>query len=555
MGEVMSQGSPSSVGGGARARGWEAWVLLAALTVCEAATGCKADEPAVSSAPSGPGWHRKVVFYELWVRTYQDSDGDGIGDLDGLASRLDHLRDLGVGAIWLMPIYPSPLKDSGYDVSDYEAIHAEYGTLEAFDRLIRAAHARNIKIMMDLVFNHTSSEHAWFEDSRKDPEGAKGDYYVWASTAGLSCKESSGVFGTERWTLDSVRKQYYFHQFYPPQPDLNFRSSSVQEELLSVARFWLDRGVDGFRLDVAHAYVENLPSCLHQKETYAFHKKLRAAVDEYEGRAMVGEVFGDAKDVFRYLGDGSDSLHLVFYFEAWTALWGAVSGGDASTLKSTIAAALKLTPAEASFGLFLGNHDVFRISSMVGTKPESLKMAASLQLLLPGAPFVYYGEEIGMTAGTTINIDFRDGSRTPMQWDDTASAGFTDGTPWLTLAGSSPRPSVASERGQSDSILEHYRRLIALRNRTPALQDGGYEEQKTSDPALYVFKRTSDSGDRLVVLNLSSTADKQLALDLGSFAGGGGTSLVDELSGESKGELASGRFTATLPARTAWVLK
>ncbi|MCA9609630.1 MAG: hypothetical protein KC619_28725, partial [Myxococcales bacterium] len=234
-------------------------------------------------------WHRQAVFYELWVRSFQDSDGDGIGDLAGLTSRLDYLADLGVGGLWLMPIYPSPLADSGYDVADYVGVHPDYGTLADFDALIAAAHERGLRIYLDLVFNHTSLEHAWFQSSRSDPAGEHGDWFVWSDTEGLGCEGASGPFGDVRWTLDDVRGQFYFHQFYPAQPDLNFDQPAMRTALLDVARFWLDRGADGFRLDVPYRYDEDLPVCVHRPGTFEFLRSLRAVTDERDA-AMVGEI-------------------------------------------------------------------------------------------------------------------------------------------------------------------------------------------------------------------------------------------------------------------------
>ncbi|MBW2458376.1 MAG: hypothetical protein JRI68_27990, partial [Deltaproteobacteria bacterium] len=457
---------------------------------------------ASDAAPPGePDWHRKVVFYELWVRSFQDGDGDGIGDFDGLIDRLDYLEELGAGGIWLMPIYPSPLADSGYDVADYVGIHSDYGTMPDFEDLIEQAQARNLRVFVDLVFNHTSDQHEWFLDSRSNPAGDHGDWFIWADEPGLGCDAAPMGFGDDRWTFDETRGQYYFHQFYPRQPELNFGSAALQDGLLDVMRFWLDRGVDGFRLDVAHRYHDMLPQCTDTEGTHAFHRRMREVTDEYDARAMVGEVDGTAEVVVENFGDGADALHMAFFLFGILDHRLAAMAGTIDGLQSSMDTLVDLTPPGAAPANVLGNHDVPRFSDSVARDVQAMKVAATALMTLPGVPFVYYGEEIGMPNGAEWVVDARDQARTPMQWDQSPTAGFTSGTPWLALAGDLDRWSVAAQRGVAGSLFEHYRRLIAIRNGVPALQTGDYERIDSGQPRVYAFVRRHEADDRPVLLH------------------------------------------------------
>jgi glycosidase len=531
---------------------------LAAVLATLGAGACgspAADERVVSTAPGdGPDWFSRVVTYQVFVRSFQDSDGDGIGDLEGLTRRLDYLAALGVGAVWLMPVYPSPLRDSGYDVADYRGIHDDYGDLEQFRRLVDEAHRRNIKVLLDLVINHTSDQHSWFQESRLSRDGPRADWYVWSDEPGGSCDETNFIFGTERWTLDPVRGQYFFHQFFATQPDLNFRSASLTDELLHMVRWWLDRGVDGFRVDVPYQYVENWPHCWHQPETFEFHRRLRATLDAYPARAMIGEVCCSPEEVIRYLGNGGDAFHAVFYFPAMYALWRAVGNGAPAELADAVRYAAENVPAGGLAAVTLGNHDFLRTPTTVGADPAALELAATAQLTLPGPPFVYYGEELGLRGGSATVVDFRDAARTPMPWDSTPNAGFTTGTPWLPLAEGAETTSVEAETGRDGSLLEHYRTLIALRNRTPALQVGSYEEAPTGHPAALAFWRRDRHGDRLVVLHFGATAEADVELVLpAEWAAGGGP--FDELSGRRAGAMSGTTWSVVLPPRSALILR
>lgn len=531
-------------------------LLVLALIACDGTPATDAGVDAGGPAPradAGPPppyvaddrWHRQAVFYELWVRSFADSDGDGVGDLDGLTSRLDYLADLGVGGLWLMPIFPSPLADSGYDVADYVGVHPDYGTLDDFDAMLTAAHDRGLRVYLDLVFNHTSREHAWFRESQADPTGPRGDWFVWSDTEGLGCDGGSGPFGDVRWTLDDVRGQYYFHQFYPEQPDLNFDQPAVRAALLDAARFWLDRGVDGFRLDVPYRYDEDLPTCVHRPGTFAFLRELRALTDSYPDAAMVGEILAGPDDLARYLE--GDVLQMGFLLAEATIFWTAANTGNASGLGRAFDTLVAATPGPGTFSPVIGNHDLTRTTAAVDDDPGALRVMAATLLTLPGVPFIYYGEELGMLSGSDVLVDGRDSARTPMQWDATANAGFTTGAPFLSLAPESDTRSVEAELADDASLLSYYRRLIRLRNETPALRTGSYQRFPTA-PSLLVFWRRHPDGDRLVVVNYARTTSS-IAIPVPEDW----VAPTDALDGITR-TVEAGALTDDIPPQTAWVL-
>ncbi len=534
--------------------------IVVALIFAAACGGPAATDAGVVAPDAGPPppfvederWHRQVVFYELWVRSFQDSDGDGIGDLPGLTSRLDYLQELGIGGLWLMPTYPSPLADSGYDVADYIGVHPDYGTMADMDAFLAAAHARGIRVFLDIVFNHTSTAHAWFEGSRTDPTGTFGNFFVWADAAGMNCEGPLGPFGLLRWAEDPVRQQFYFHQFYPAQPDLNFDEPMVQQELLNVMRFWLDRGVDGFRLDVAHRYDEDLPSCVHRPATFAFHRRMRGVMDEYTDRAMVGEVQGSVEEIVAYLGDGTDGLHMTFLLAEATQYWLAASAQNAAPLGSAMSSFARAAPHGATFATLLGNHDIPRSSESVAGDVAQLRAMAAAQLTMPGAPFVYYGEELGMRAGTESIVDGRDSARTPMQWDASPTAGFTSGTPFLALAAEHETRNVAGEEGDPSSLLEYYRALIALRNATPALRTGTFQLIGGVPRAVLAHWRRHPDSDRIVIVSFDpDPVSVRIALPPEWATS---DALTDTLGGSRVGTIADGVFSVTLAPRSALVL-
>ena len=449
-------------------------------------------------------WWRHAVVYQIYPRSFQDSDGDGVGDLRGIARRLDHLVDLGVNAFWLSPIYPSPLADFGYDVSDYADIDPRLGTLTDFDELVSAAHRRGLRVLLDLIPNHTSIEHPWF---REHP-----DWYVWSPSAGPPNNWVS-AFGGPAWSRDELSGRWYLHSFYPEQPDLDWRHPEVVEAMQDVLRFWLDRGVDGFRLDAIDRLLKDeqlrdeppaakpFPFPVHddaaglararttnQPEVATALAKLREAAGD---AFLVGEVYLPADDYPRYL----ESLDAVFAFPLLFSPW------DAARLRQAI-----VSSADLSVAWVLSSHDFDRLATRVG--PENLRSAAMLLLTLPGPAFIYQGDELGMPNGPgdqqAHDRAGRDPLRHPMQWEGTPTAGFTTGKPWLPLVDPLER-SVEAQRADPGSLLAFYRRLIRLR---PALGQG-FRPLPSAD-GVVAFER----GEHVVAVNV--TGEAQPALELGT---------------------------------------
>lgn len=454
-------------------------------------------------------WWRDGVIYQIYPRSFADSNGDGVGDLPGILARLDYLNDgtphsLGVDAVWLSPVYPSPMADFGYDVANYHDIDPVFGTLDDFDRLLDEAHKRGIRVIMDWVANHTSDQHPWFLESRSSRDNSKRDWYIWRDGRGPGKRPNNwqSVFGGPAWTWDETTGQWYLHLFLPQQPDLNWRNPQVRQALFDEARFWLDRGVDGFRLDVADAYYKDAelrdnPFKLglrafdrqkhlydwNQPETHQAHKELRKLLDQYPERMAVGEVSPETAASF--YGNGADELHLAFNFAFLRCPW------DAGAFQRVIEAWERALPPGAWPCYVLSNHDVVRHYSRYAAGRFSdarAKVAAALLLTLRGTPFLYYGEEIGMRQGRIPRSELldppgkrywpfykgRDGCRTPMQWDDGPNAGFTTGKPWLRVNPDYRQVNVAAQSRDPDSVLSFYRRLIWLRKATPALRRGSY---------------------------------------------------------------------------------
>jgi glycosidase len=440
-------------------------------------------------------WWQDAVVYQIYPRSFQDSDGDGVGDLRGVTERLDYLTYLGVDAFWLSPIYPSPLVDFGYDVSDYTAVDPQFGSLDDFDELAAAAHERGLKVLLDLVLCHTSIEHPWF---REHP-----DWYIWSPVDGPANNWVS-AFGGSAWTRDEVTGRWYLHSFYPEQPDLDWHNPEVVEAMQGVVRFWRDRGVDGFRLDAIDRLVKDaglrddpparkpFPLPLHPdaaklEMTYSGNRPelmdaLRAVREVAGDSFLVGEVFRPVDEYERYL----EVLDLVFAFEFLFSPW------DAERLRASIAAAA----AVGRVAWVMSNHDFDRLASRVG--PENLPSAAVLLLTLPGCSFVYQGDELGLPNGPGTDPPYdragRDRLRHPMQWDASENGGFTTGEPWLPLIDPQER-NVETQRGDPESLLELYRRLLELR---PAL--GPDFRLLESEPGVIAYER----GDHVVAVNTTA---------------------------------------------------
>jgi len=497
-------------------------------------------------------WYCRVVFMEIFVRSYQDSDGDGIGDLPGLTARLPYLSDLGIGGLWLMPIYPTPFEDSGYDVADYTAINQDYGTMEDFRDFLDAAHALGLRVFLDGVFNHSSIENPWFRESRSSRDNPMRDWYVWADEPLFDCSAQAGAeMGDERWTWDAATGQYYFHHFRVGMPDLNHDNPALTAALHDVLRFWLDLGVDGFRLDVAHLYHEGDGLCEHHPDTHEVHRGFRTVLDEYLGRAMVGELIGLPEEALRYFGSGRDELHLVFHFNLTYAMYAALYLHLALPLDLMIDASYPHLPPGGQWALFSSNHDFFRIYDLLFRNPRRNRLTAALVLTLPGTPFLYYGEEIGMAGGAAMPIDYRDAARTPMHWTGETGAGFTTGEPWLPLAPNYATHNVALERDDPYSLYTFYRTLIHLRNESAALSHGDYQRIKADTPTAFAFFRLTDTEQILAVFNLASAPNAfQLDLSKSPWATRSGP-VADLLTGRPFGVLHRTNLSAysvSLPA-------
>ena len=477
-------------------------------------------------------WWRDGVIYQIYPRSFADANGDGVGDLPGIIAKLDYLHWLGVDAIWLSPINPSPMADFGYDVSNYHDIDPIFGSLADFDRLVSDAHARGIRVVLDMVMNHTSDQHPWFVESRSSRDNPRRDWYIWRDAKnGREPNNWESVFGGKAWQFDGRTGQYYLHLFVPEQPDLNWRNPQVKETLFGECAFWLDRGVDGFRLDVAHMLVKpiDLPdnprkfglrgydrqdhsNHINLPETHAIWKEFRQLLNRSDERMAVGEV--DPIGAEDYYGNGGDELHLVFNFAMLQRRWKARAFCD------VVQAWSDKLPQGAWPCWALNNHDNRRSINRyaAGTSTEArAKVAATMLLTLRGTPFLYYGEELGLREGNIPRSEIvdppgrkywpfykgRDGCRTPMPWDATPNAGFSSARPWLRVNPDYATVNVESERSDPHSLLNYYRQLIAVRRASPALQQGTYRAL-TQPGDVYAYERATADQHLLVALNFSS---------------------------------------------------
>jgi alpha-glucosidase len=468
-------------------------------------------------------WWQRAVVYEIYPRSFQDSNDDGIGDLNGILRRLDYLVQLGIDAIWITPVYPSPMADFGYDVADYCGIDSIFGTMEDFDRLLSKCHQRGLKVILDFVPNHTSDQHPWFLESKSSRQSPKRDWYLWRDEPNNWLSQ----FGGSAWELDETSGQYYCHSFLKQQPDLNWRNPDVKAAMFDVLRFWLDRGVDGFRVDVMWlmikddrfrdnppnpGYVPGQPSNQRllsvfnsdRPEVHAVVAEMRAVVDEYEDRVLIGEIYLPVRLLMTYYGAGLPEANLPFNFLLLQCAW------SAEAVRATISEYMTALSSGAWPNWVLGNHDNARIATKVGIRQAPV--AAMLLLTLPGTLTMYYGEEIGMTNVVIPPEDVkdpaeknqpgigmgRDPERTPMQWNGSPGAGFTAAVPWLPLAADFDRNNVAALLADHASLLHLYRRLIALRRGGSPLVSGELS-QLSAERGLLRYERV-DSTERLVVL-------------------------------------------------------
>jgi alpha-glucosidase len=477
---------------------------------------------------AGPAWWQRGVVYQVYPRSFADASGDGVGDLAGIIGRLDYLTWLGVDAVWLSPVFRSPMRDYGYDVADYRDIDPVFGSLADMDRLIAEAHRRGLRVLLDFVPNHTSSDHPWFLDARSSRDAGHRDWYVWRDPApgGGPPNDLESQFGGPAWTLDEATGQYWYHSFLPEQPELDWRNPAAREAMLDHLRFWFQRGIDGFRIDVLWMIakddapwrdgpIRDAPQALlglDREARGALHHgdgpemearlaELRDVAEEFPARVLIGEVYMEPRRLVRYYGREGRGAHLPFNFALVTLPW------EASTIRAAVAAYEQALPAGAWPNWVLGNHDQSRVASRVG--PAQARVAAMLLLTLRGTPTLYYGDELGLPdvavpAERIVDVDGRDPERSPMPWTrDGDHAGFSVAEPWLPMVDDAGARSVEAQRDEPRSMLALHRRLLALRRTEPALEVGAWADVDAA-PGVVAFERSAAGGRFLVVLNLRS---------------------------------------------------
>jgi alpha-glucosidase len=522
-------------------------------------------------SPAKDHWWKHAVIYEIYPRSFQDSNGDGIGDLNGITSRLGYLHDLGIDAIWITPMYPSPQVDFGYDISDYEAIDPEYGSMADFDRLVAEAKKHHIRVIMDFVPNHTSDQHPWFQASRSSRNDPKRDWYIWHDGKGPGQPPNNWLswFGHSAWEFDSTTGQYYYHFFYKQQPDLNWRNPEVREAMFNVLRFWLKRGVDGFRLDavsrlfedqelrddpilpgtnaygdpnIQHKYTDNLP------EVHEILRDFREVVSEFPGDpVLISEADEpNISELTKMYGPHGDEIQLPMDFQI-----ADINQLSASGFRKLFEE-VEHNPASGQPYIFFSNHDQPRQWDRYGDgvhNDEIARVMATLLLTTQATPQLYYGEEIGMrTTPPSRKEDVRDpigklgwpkekgrdGERTPMQWDTSKHAGFTTGTPWLPVPESAARYNVAVEHRNPESILNFYKRLISLRRLRPALRIGSYVALNPDDENVFSYLRKSPDNRHAIVVAINMTPSaRSVSFDLEAM-GYPGASLESLLASPSR---------------------
>ena len=533
-------------------------------------------QPAGPSKDSDPWW-KHAVIYEIYPRSFQDSNGDGIGDINGITSRLDYLKDLGVDAIWITPMYPSPQIDFGYDVADYEAIDPQFGTMADFDHLAAEAKKRDIRIIMDWVPNHTSDQSAWFKESRSSRDNPKRDWYIWRDGKGPGKPPNNwqSWFGHSAWQFDAKTGQWYYHHFYVQQPDLNWRNPEVRKAMYDVLRFWMDKGVSGFRMDavsrlfedpnlhddpilpgknafgdpnIQHKYTDNLPQ---------FHEVLqevRDVVDKYPGDpVLISEADEpNIQELLKMYGPNNNEVQLPMDFQI----------ADVNKLSAPrfreLLDEIEFNPLEGQPYFFFNNHDQVRTWDRYGDgthNDQIAKLLAALLLTTQATPQLYYGEELGMRTTTPLRVEDvqdpvgrtgwpkdkgRDGERTPMQWDKSRNAGFsTAAKTWLPVPPSSTQYNVESEKNDPDSIFDFYKRLIAMRRELPALRDGSYIAVNRDDPNVLAYLRKTSDGGRCVLIALNMSAQWQtMNFNLSGFrATGTSLRVLSAVPNQSASEL------------------
>jgi maltose alpha-D-glucosyltransferase/alpha-amylase len=496
-------------------------------------------------------WYKNAVFYELYVRAFMDSNADGNGDLKGAAQKLDYLQDLGVTCLWLLPIYPSPLRDDGYDISDYYSVISDYGNQEDFRELLDASHARGIKVIMDLVLNHTSDQHPWFQAARSDPNSPYHDYYVWSDSTDRY-KDARIIFldtETSNWTWDDKAGQYFWHRFYSTQPDLNFDNPAMRQEMLNVMKYWLDMGIDGFRADaVPYLFEREDTNCENLPETHAYLKEIRQFLNEnYPDRILLAEANQWPEDVIPYFGNGSNEFHMGFHFPLMPRIFMALRREDRTPLE-WILNRTPTIPDSCHWCIFLRNHDELtlemvteeerqwmweqyapgprmrlnlgirrRLAPLLDNNKQKILLANSILFTMPGSPILYYGDEIGM--GDDIWLPDRNGVRTPMQWNAQPGAGFSAApiekyySPVIQNDTYGPQVvNVETKRKDPESLYNRIKHMIAVRKEHPVFGVGDFRWVKSSvekeQTAIAAYLRNYADERVLAVHNLSASQQK-----------------------------------------------
>jgi maltose alpha-D-glucosyltransferase/alpha-amylase len=505
---------------------------------------------------SDPRWFKRAIFYEIHVRGFFDGNDDGSGDLRGVQDKLDYLQWLGIDCIWLLPIYPSPLRDGGYDIADFNSVHPDYGTVEDFRSLVEAAHQRGIRVIADLVMNHTSADHPWFQESRSSPDSPKRDWYVWSDTK-LRYEDARIIFvdtESSNWTWDPDAGAYYWHRFFQHQPDLNYDNPEVQDAMLGVLRFWLDLGIDGFRLDaVPYLYEREGTNCENLPETHEFLKRARAEIDErYPDRVLLAEANQWPADVVQYFGDG-DECHMAFHFPVMPRMFMALRREEAKPILEILGNTPHI-PETTQWGLFLRNHDELtlemvtdeerdymyaeyakdprmklnlgirrRLAPLMDNGRQEIELLHAILFSLPGSPVLYYGDEIMM--GDNVYLGDRDGVRTPMQWTGDRNGGFSRADfarlylpPLMDPVWGYQATNVEAQLRTPTSFLRWLHRFIALRKQHPVFGLGTYEALVPENPRVFAHVRRWEDDTVLCVHNVARSA-QAVELDLHEYEG------------------------------------
>ncbi len=516
---------------------------------------------------SDPLWYKDAIIYELPVKAFFDADADGIGDFPGLTQKLDYLQDLGVTALWLLPMYPSPFKDDGYDISDYLDIHKEYGTLKDFQTFLDEAHRRGLRVITELVINHTSDQHPWFQEARRNPASPYGDYYVWSETDKQYAGARIIFTDTEKsnWAWDPEAKLYYWHRFFSHQPDLNYDNPKVRQEVLTIMKFWMDKGVDGLRVDAVPYLIEREgTTCENLAETHDVLKEIRKALDAaYPDRMLLAEANQWPADVRPYLGNG-DEFHMAFHFPLMPRIFMAIRKEDRHPITDIMRQTPPIPPS-CQWALFLRNHDELtlemvtdderdymyreyatdsrmklnlgirrRLAPLMDNDRRKLELLNSLLLTMPGTPILYYGDELGM--GDNIYLGDRNGVRTPMQWTGDRNAGFSKAETARLYLPLNVDPvygyqalNVEAQQRVPNSLLNWTKRMLAVRKRYQTFGRGTLEWLKPANRAILAYVRKYEGETLLLVHNLAGSA-QPVELDLRRFIG----AEVIELLGETR---------------------